>query len=128
MGLTVKKAAALLESGKFPPKKEKSISEIRSYLRHCTLDQNGLVVAKNTDKTQSFQAVKTNRIVIPTEFSYSYVTILHRKFGHPPPYQMLKRFNQQFFTLDALSVIKRVQHMCQNNSNPTECNGEETFM
>ena len=109
----LKRAAALLESGKSPPKKEKSISEIRSYLRHCTLDQNGLVVAKNTDKTQPFQAVKTNRIVIPTEFSYSYVTILHRKFGHPPPYQMLKRFNQQFFTLDALSVIKRVHDDCE---------------
>ena len=94
----------MLESGKLPHKKEKSISDVRSYLRFCTLNKDGLVVAKATDKILPFQPNKPPRIVIPREFAHSYITILHRKFEHPSFYQMLKLFNQQFFTLDAVPV------------------------
>ena len=109
----LKRAAAMLESGKLPHKKEKSISDVRSYLRFCTLNKDGLVVAKATDKILPFQPNKPPRIVIPREFAHSYITILHRKFEHPSFYQMLKLFNQQFFTLDAVPVIKRVTESCE---------------
>ena len=109
----LKRAAALLESGKIPHRKEKSLSDVKSYLRFCTLNKDGLVVAKATDKILPFQTNKPSRIVIPREFAYSYITILHRKFEHPSCYQMLKCFNQQFFTLDAAQVIKRVTENCE---------------
>ena len=78
----------------------------------CTLNKDGLVVAKNTDKSQPFQTNKTSRIVIPREFAYSYTVILHRKFAHPLPSQMLKLFNRNFFMLDAAEVIKEVTNNC----------------
>ena len=103
---------ALLESGKILHKNEKKANEIRKYLRMCTLNKDGLVVAKNTDRSQPFQANKTWRVVIPREFAYSYTVILHRKFDHPQPNQMLKLFNRNFFMLDAAEIIKQVTNNC----------------
>ena len=107
----LRRAASLLESGKIPHKKEK-INDIRSYLRHCTLSKDGLVIAKNDDKSQPFQTSKTSRIVIPREFAYSYAVVLHRKFAHPLPGQMLKLFNRHFFMLNAETIIKQVTEHC----------------
>ena len=72
------------------------MNDVRKYLRMCTLSKDGLVVAKNTDQSQPFQANKTTRVVIPREFAYSYTVILHRKFEHASPSQMLKMFNRKF--------------------------------
>ena len=109
----LRKAAALLESGKEPHKKVKQVNDIRKYLRNCTLNKDGLVVAKHEDKSQPFLAKKNERIVIPKEFAYSYTTILHRKFNHPLPSQMLKLFNRNFFMLNAAEVIKEVSGRCE---------------
>ena len=51
--------------------------------------------------------------MIPREFSYSYTTVLHMKFDHPLPGQMLKLFNRNFFMLDAATVIKEVSEHCE---------------
>ena len=107
----LRRTASLLESGKIPHRKEK-VTDIRSYLRHCTLNKDGLVVAKNDDRSQPFQTSKTSRIVIPREFAYSYTVVLHRKFEHPLPGQMLKLFNRNFFMLNADTVIKQVTENC----------------
>ena len=45
------KAAALMEAGKSPHKKEKKTTDVSRYLRFCTLGNNGLVVAKEEDKS-----------------------------------------------------------------------------
>ena len=108
----LRRAASLLESGKTPHVKEKKINDLRKYLRTCTLSKDGLVVAKNDDKSQPFQTNKTSRIVIPREFSYTYTVVLHNKFKHPLPGQMLKLFNRNFFMLDAAVVIKEVTDNC----------------
>ena len=95
------------------------MNDIRRYFRMCTLNKDGLVVAKNTDHSQPFQTLKTSRVVIPTEFAYSYTTILHRKFEHLSPTQMLRLLNRNFFMLNALDVIKEVTHHCDSPRNFT---------
>ena len=68
----LKRAAALLESGKTPHKKEKRANDVRKYLRACTLNKDGLVVAKHDEKSQPFSPRRQDRIVIPREFSFTY--------------------------------------------------------
>ena len=109
----LKRVAALLESGKVPHKKEKRANDVRRYLRACTLNKDGLVVAKQDNKSQPFLIRKQDRIVIPREFAYTFATVLHRKFNHPLPTQMLKQFNRSFFMLDALEVIQKVTRRCE---------------
>ena len=123
----LRRAASLLESGKTPHVKEKKINDLRKYLRMCTLNKYGLIVAKNTDKSQPFQTNKTSRIVIPREFAYSYSVILHRKFAHPLPGQMLKLFNRNFFMLDAAAVIKQVTDNCDFPCQATKVIPKETL-
>ena len=123
----LRKAAALLESGKEPHKKAKQVNDVRKYLRNCTLNKDGLVVAKNDDKSQPFLLKKHERIVIPKEFAYSYTTILHRKFDHPPQTQMLKLFNRNFFMLNAADVIKEVTGRCEYPCKAMKKIPKETF-
>ena len=109
----LKRAAALLESGKAPHKKEKRANDIRKYLRNCTLNKDGLVVAKNEDTSQPFLLKKQDRIVIPREFAHTFATVLHRNLDHPLPTQMLKMFLRSFYMLDAIDVIRRVTRKCE---------------
>ena len=58
----LRKAAALMESGKSPHRRDRN-NDITRYLRQCTLSQDGLVVAKNDDKSQPF-LIKKNKIIV----------------------------------------------------------------
>ena len=109
----LRKAAALMEAGKKPHKKDKRTTNVSRYLRYCTLDKNGLVIAKDGDKRQPFLLTKTTRIVIPQEFSYTYATVLHRKFNHPNKSQMLRMFNRNFFMLNVENVISKITDNCE---------------
>ena len=108
----LRKAAALMEAGKVPHRKEKRTTDVSRYLRYCTLDTRGLVVAKNEDKRQPFLISKEKRIVIPKEFAVTYATILHKKFNHPNKTQMMRMFNRKFFMLNAEEVISQVTNAC----------------
>ena len=108
-----KRAVALLESGKNLHKKETHLPILRSYLRQCTLSKEGLLVAKKDDNSQPFQSFKSTRIVVPQEFAYNFLTVLHRRFQHPSATQLYKLFNRYFFMLDTLSVIKDVTSACE---------------
>ena len=123
----LRKVVALLESGKQPHKKAKKMNDVRKYLRDCTLNRQGLLVAKNDDKNQPFLRRKNDRIVIPKEFSYSYATILHRQLNHPLPSQMLKQFNRHFFMLNDKEIIKEVTERCEYPCKAMKKLPKETF-
>ena len=108
----LRKAAALMEAGKNKHKKDKRNTDVSRYLRYCTLDNNGLMISKTEDKSQPFLLQKQKRIVIPREFSYTYVTILHKKFNNPNKSQIMKMFNRQFYKLNAEEVISKVAQAC----------------
>ena len=123
----LKRAAALMESGKVPHKKEKRTNDISKYLRYCTLNKDGLVVAKNEDKAQPFLVKKQERIVIPREFAFTYTAVLHRKFNHPNKTQMLRMFNRRFYMLNAEEVISRVTESCEYPCRAMKQLPKETF-
>ena len=104
----MRQAAALMQAGKVPHKKEKRTTDISRYLRSCTLNKNGLIVAKSQDKKQLFLHNRNDRIAMPKEFSYTYTTVLHRKFRHLNKTQMLKMFSRHFFMLNAEDIISKV--------------------
>ena len=104
----MRQAAALMQAGKVPHKKEKRSNDISRYLRSCTLNKNGLVVAKSSDKRQIFLPSNKERIAIPRDFSYTYSTVLHRKYQHPNKTQMIKMFNRHFVMLNAEETISKV--------------------
>ena len=108
----LRKAAALIESGKVPHRKDRN-NEITRYLRHCTLSKDGLMIAKDENRTQTFMINKKKRIVIPSEFSFNFTTILHKRANHPNETQMLKLFNRSNFMLNAEQIIARVTESCQ---------------
>ena len=109
----LRRAVTIMESGKKPQKNDKRSNEVTKYLRYCTLDKNGIVVAKNADQSQPFLGSKYNRIVIPSEFAMSYTMILHRRYNHPSKAQMIRMFNRRFYMLDAEKVISKVTEACQ---------------
>ena len=123
----LRKVAALLESGKGPHRKLRNMNDVRKYLRACTLNKEGVVVAKENDKEEPFLERKLERIVIPKEFAYSYTTILHRQFNHPLPAQMLKQFNRNYFMLNAMEVIKEVTERCEYPCKAMKKLPKETF-
>ena len=109
----LRKAAALMEAGKTPHRKEKRATDVSRYLRFCTLSKNGLVIAKSEDKSQPFLKKKEQRIVIPREFSFTFATVLHRRYNHPTKSQMLKTFNRKFYMLNAEKVIAEATDACE---------------
>ena len=123
----LKRAAALMESGKVPHKKEKRTNDISKYLRYCTLNKSGLVVAKDNDKSQPFLKKKHERIVIPKEFAFTFTTVLHKKFNHPNKTQMLKMFNRGFYMLNAETIIAEVTESCEYPCRAMKKLPKETF-
>ena len=108
------RAAALLESGKVPHRKETRINDIRSYLRQCTLSKQGLLIASSNDQTHPFQDRCAERIVVPQEFAFNFLTLFHKKCNHPSAAQLLKLFNKQYFALHVQKIIKDVTEACDS--------------
>ena len=106
------RAAALIQSGKLPHRKEIRINDLREYLRKCTLNKSGLLVTSSSNTTHPFQDAHVERIVVPQEFAFNFLTLFHKKCNHPSVSQLLKLFNRQFFALHIQQLIKQVTDAC----------------
>ena len=81
----LKRVHALLQSGRKLSKKERKVEDIRTYLRKCTLNKQGLVVAL----TQiPLQPKPVELLVIPRPYAFTMSRTLHINLNHPPPSQM----------------------------------------
>ena len=107
------RAVALLQSGKTPHRKEVKINDLREYLRRCTLNKTGLLVALSSETTHPFQDTSIDRVVVPQEFAYNFLTLLHKRYSHPCASQLVKLFNRNFFTLHVQQLVKRVTEACE---------------
>ena len=86
-----------------------------------------MVVAKNGDRSQPFLVKKNMRIVIPTEFSYTFMTMLHKRENHPNKTQMLRIFSRAYFMLNVEKVIARVMDSCEYPCKALKHIPKETF-
>ena len=93
----LRRAHALLtaEGSKLSPK-VKGARDLRSYLRECTVNKEGLLVVK---KPISFQATPAELIVIPQAYVYNCAKVLHVKFNHPSHAQLKMQFGRHYFAL-----------------------------
>ena len=105
----LKRVHALLSSGKQPSKKEKKVEDIRTYLRKCTINKQGILVIL---KPVPFQAKPNELPVIPKAFAYTFAKALHNKLNHPTPHQMKIQFNRRYFMLNEDAILKQVFDFC----------------
>ena len=88
----LRRTCALLTSGKKLSSKEKQANDLRQYLRHCTVNKNGLLVVL---RTVPFQAKPAEAIVVPKPFTFSVAKAMHILWDHPNRTQMKQKFNRQ---------------------------------
>ena len=105
----LKRVHALLMSGRQLSKKEKQVRDVRTYLRKCTLNKQGLIVSL---KQIPFQPRPEELIVIPRPYSFTFSKALHVQLNHPLPNQMLKQFSRQYFMLDEAKILQQVFDTC----------------
>ena len=107
----LRRAHALLtaEGSKLSPK-VKGAQDLRSYLRECTVNKEGLLVVK---KPISFQATPAELIVIPQAYVYNCAKVLHVKFNHPSHAQLKMQFGRHYFALRSEKALKYVWKSCE---------------
>ena len=106
----LKRVHALLMSGRQLSKKEKKVQDIRTYLRKCTINKQGLIVSL---KQIPFQPKPEELIVIPRPYSFTFSKALHVQLNHPLPSQMMKQFSRQYFMLDESKILQQVWDTCE---------------
>jgi hypothetical protein len=87
------------------------VSDIRTYLRFCTVSKAGLVISL---KTVPYQLRQTEQIVIPRLHAFTFAKALHVKLDHPVHDQMQKQFSRQYFMLDEAKTLKSVFKLCKS--------------
>ena len=106
----LRRVHALLTSGRKLASKEKKCSDIRTYLRNCTVNNKGLLVVL---KSIPFQSRPTEAIVIPRAYAFTFSKALHVQFDHPNKTQMILKFKRQYFMLDEKKILDRVHDTCE---------------
>ena len=71
---------ALLMSGRNLSKKERKAADVRTYLRKCTLNKQGLIVSLHQ---LPFQPKPEELIVIPRPYGFTFAKALHVNLNHP---------------------------------------------
>ena len=102
-------AHALLMSGRSLSKKEKKASDlraqdIRTYLRKCTLNIDGLIV--------SLHKLPEELIIIPRPYAFTFSKALHVNLNHPLPSEMRTQFSRHYYMLDEAKVLQQVLDSC----------------
>ena len=105
----LKRVHALLVSGRQLSKKEKKAQDIRTYLRKCTINKQGLIVSL---RQIPFQPRPEELIVIPRSYSFTFSKALHVQLNHPLPSQMMKQFTRRYFMLDESKILQQVWNTC----------------
>ena len=110
----LKCARALLLSGRRLSKKEKkakdhSAQDIRTYLRKCTLNRDGLIVSHHHLPSCS---KPEELIVIPRHYAFTFSEALHVKFNHPILSEMRTQFSRHYFMLDEAKVLQQMLDSC----------------
>ena len=105
----LKRVHALLMSGRNLSKKERKAEDVRTYLRKCTLNKQGLVI---TLQQVPLHPKPIELIVIPRPYAFTFAKTLHIKLNHPVPSQMKKQFSRQYFMLDESKVLQKVFDTC----------------
>ena len=106
----LRRVHALLMSGRNLSKKEKKAADIRTYLRKCTLNKQGIIVSLHQTP---FQPKPTELIVIPRPYAFTFAKALHVNVNHPLPTQMRKQFSRQYFMLDEATILQKVWDTCE---------------
>jgi hypothetical protein len=105
----LRRCNALLEAGtKLSPKRKKE-KTLRSYMKVCSINREGLMVVK---KRVQFQAKPAELIVIPEAFAFTCGKALHVKFNHPTKSQMRKMFDRSYFMLNSDRILTQVWESC----------------
>ena len=105
----LRRAHALIMSGRSVPRKEKNVKDIRSYLRFCTINKAGLLVKLNQ---VPFQAKPAELIVIPKPYAFTFAKAFHVQLNHPTKAQMQKQFSKSYFILDEAKTLSNVFDSC----------------
>ena len=105
----LRRVHALLLSGRNLSKKERKAEDIRTYLRKCTLNRQGLIVSLSQ---VPFQPKPEELIVIPRPYAFTFSKALHVNLNHPIPSQMRKQFSRQYFMLDEVKILQQVFDSC----------------
>ena len=106
----LRRAHALLISGAKVSKKENNVKDLNCYLRNCTVNKLGLVVAL---KSVPYQAKPNELLVIPRSYSFTFGKALHHNLNHPSHSQMIQQFDRKYFMLDSKNVLKMVFDTCE---------------
>ena len=105
----LRRVHALLLTGRNLSKKEKKVANVRTYLRKCTVNKQGLVVSLHQ---LPFHPKPEELIVIPHSYAFTFAKVLHVKLNHPIPSQMRKQFSRQYFMLDEAKILQEVFDTC----------------
>ena len=105
----LRRVHALLMSGRNLSKKERKAEDIRTYLRKCTLNKQGLIVHLHQ---LPFHPKPEELIVIPRPYAFTFSKALHVKVNHPLPDQMRKQFSRLYFMLDEAKILQKVFDSC----------------
>ena len=106
----LKRVHALLISGRKLSKKETKVQDIRTYLRKCTLNKQGIIVSL---KQVPFQPKPNELIVIPRSYAFTFSKVLHGEWNHPLPNQMKQKFSRQYFMLEESQTLQKVFDTCE---------------
>ena len=105
---SLRRVYAHLQQGTRPSKKETHIRDVKSYLSHCTIAPDGLLIVPNRDMF----GVTRDRIVVPRQVAHGLATAIHLRLGHPTLHQLKTVFNRYFFMLGTDTVLKQVSEAC----------------
>ena len=105
----LRKAHALLMSGRKLSKQESKLTDVRTYFNKCTINKNGLIVVL---KQVPLQPKPQELIVVPRAFSFTFAKALHVRLNHPNLSQMKKQWWRKYFMLDENKTLQKVFDSC----------------
>jgi hypothetical protein len=122
----LRKVKTFKTQGTSPNKKSKNLRAVRRYLSAGTLlAHDGVLI----HPISSPLGPVVDRIVVPQQILYGFLTILHLKLNHPTAYQLSKAFARYFYALNldkAISEITKSCHICASLKEIPKAMIEET--
>ena len=117
---SLRRVFAHLTQGTRPSRKAKHVRDVKRYLAHCSIDNQGLIIVRKSDPFVHHREL----IVVPDEILPGLLTALHMQFNHATKHQLTKLFDRHFYAISSAKNIEDVVNACQQCNSLKQLNKE----